>query len=79
MTFVKKGLLILWFVTINSYGTSKFHFQSREKKIAESMVNFQLVLTNIILRALSNRPENPAFKNFILSEILLCLADLGRR
>ena len=78
MTFVKKGLLILWFVTINSYG-SKFHFQSREKKIVESMVNFQLVLTNIFLRALSNRHENPAFKNFILSEILLCLADLGRR
>ena len=47
-------------------------------RILDSLVNYQLALAKRLSRKLSNRQENPALENFILSEILKGLDDLNK-
>ena len=61
-----------------TFWTSKFSFWSMKDRILDSLVNYQLALAKRLSRKLSNRQENPALENFILSENLKCLDDLNK-
>ena len=67
------------FCTLGSCRISEQQFCSWSQRTTPKTPPFQTVLARRTARSLSNGHEDPVLEHFILNEILLCFADLGRK
>ena len=67
------------FCMFGSCRISEQQFCSWSERTTPNTLPFQSKLARRIARSLNNGHEDPVLEHFILNEILLCFADLGRK